>query len=85
MYFQGSDGSEWQKVSGGALAWISSGASGEVWGTNKEGGVFRREGVSRENPQGSRWTLLPGRLLKMVSIWQGQAWGVDKNNRIYHT
>ena len=67
----------------GLLVWISSGSKGEVWGTNKHGDVFQREGISQSNPTGSGWKRIKNRLLEKVSIWKGQAWGVNHMDQIY--
>ena len=78
-----SAGSGWEHVDG-VLAWISSGSYGEVWGVNKEGNIWKREGVTQANPTGSSWKQVPGALMK-VSVWAGQAWGVNKDHNIYYT
>ena len=68
----------------GLLVWISSGSEGEVWGTNKEGDVWKRTGITRSNPAGSGWELIKAGFLKKVSVWKGEAWGVNKNDEIFY-
>ena len=72
----------WKKVDG-LLNWISSGAAGEVWGVDKNGNVFRREGISSVNPTGTAWKKMPGSM-KQVSIWAGQAWAVNSQDQIFY-
>ena len=78
-----SAGSAWKKVDG-KLVWISSGSSGKIWGTNKEGNILKREGVTQANPVGSSWEEVPGELAK-VSVWETQVWGVKENNKVVFT
>ena len=68
----------------GLLVWISSGSQGEVWGTNKEGDVFKRTGITQSNPTGSGWKKITPRFLKKVSIWNGQVWGVNGDDEIFY-
>ena len=76
-----SEGTGWEKLDG-LLIWISSGAAGEVWGTNKEGDVWRREGMSTSNPTGTAWKKVSSGSMKQVSIWGGQAWAVNNKDQI---
>ena len=78
-----SAGSGWQQVSG-RLAWISSGSNGEVWGVNKDGNIYKREGITQANPVGSRWKQVSGTLMK-ISVWEGRAWGITKDHKIFTT
>jgi len=78
---QASLGSGWQEVDGN-LAWISSGSRGEVWGTDEQGNVFKREGVNQNNPAGSTWQQVTGKMVQ-VSVWGKQVWGVKRNTKIF--
>jgi len=79
---RGGVGSAWEPVEG-KLYWISSGSVGEVWGTNY-GKIFRREGISKSSPVGTKWKRIPGKLLKVdVDVMTGQVWGVDGFKNIF--
>ena len=76
-----SAGTGWEKVDG-RLKWISSGASGEVWGVNNADIIYRREGVTQGNPTGTGWKQLNGRLAQ-VDVFGGEVWGVNGDENIY--
>ena len=80
-------GTGWEKVDG-LLNWISSGAAGQVWGVDKKGNIFRREGISGVNPTGTAWKKMPGSTkqiyMKQVSVWAGQVWAVNSRDQIFY-
>jgi len=49
-----SAGRDWQQAPGG-LAQIHADAAGAVWGTNSQGGIYRRTGISPQSPAGQSW------------------------------
>jgi len=72
-----SSGRDWQQAPGG-LAQIHADAAGAVWGTNAQGGIFRRTGISPQSPAGQSWEQVEG-ALKVVSpnasaSSEGMAW-----------
>jgi len=62
-------GSAWSQV-GGALAQISVSGVGRVWGVNKEGGIWTRDGVTPDLPTGLAWRSIAGTpgTLKTVAV-----------------
>ena len=77
-------GSDWEHVDGGLVS-ISSGSLSEVWGTDIYGNIWSTVGITRANPAGTHhWNQVQGIMTK-VDIWKGEAWGVDKNQHVFHT
>jgi len=78
-------GTGWIQVDG-YLKWISSGVAGQVWGIDKDKNVFKREGISTDNPIGTAWKKVPGcgTSLAQLSIWAGQAWGVSIDQEVFY-
>ena len=66
----------------GRLKWISSGDSGEVWGVNEDDMIYRREGVTQQNPTGTGWKQVEGSL-GQVDVFRGEVWGVNRNEQIF--
>jgi hypothetical protein len=64
-------------------AWdIGVGSEGSVWviGTNKEGGGF---GIYRMNANKKGWRKIPGSAVRISVGPDGNAWVVNKKDRIY--
>jgi len=57
----GAKGSAWSRVEG-QMRDISVGPTGHVWGVTSDGKLWRREGVSRQVPQGRAWRQVQGAL-----------------------
>ena len=77
-------GYDWEHVDGRFVS-ISSGSLHEVWGTDIYGNIWTSQGISAGNPAGThRWNKVQGMMSK-VDIWKGQAWGVDKYQRVFHS
>ena len=73
---------QWKKVDG-ELSFISVGNWSEVWGVNKEGEAYRREGMT--SPTGSTWKKEETpRPLKQLDVFDGNIWGVAFDGGIWH-
>ena len=80
-----SAGTGWEKIDG-HLAWISSGDAGEVWGVNRDGYVYRRDGITASNPSGFGWTHINSgqQRFKQLDVYNGQVWAVTADGAIYY-
>ena len=64
---------------------ISSGADGEVWGVGvgeDANNIYRRDGVTKNDPTGSKWLQVEGNLTQ-VDVFGGTAWGIDSLNVVW--
>jgi len=95
-------GTHWTKVDG-KMKYVSCSVNGVVWAIegrknpndpNKTvpGKIFYREGITKENPTGTSWTLIPGNpdtklgdLADQLDVGNGQVWvsqHIDRNINI---
>ena len=77
-----SAGTKWDLVDG-SLRWISSGGAGEVWGVGGVNKIYRREGVTKDNPTGTSWSLVEGNLTQ-VDVFGGTVWGVNSLQEVWN-
>lgn len=82
-------GQQWQQLEG-SLKQIHVEAGGLVWGVNSSDDIYRRTGVSHQNPIGSGWEKVEGKLKHVCLAAQPGAapgnftvWGVNSQNNIY--
>ena len=75
-------GVRWKRVPG-ALIQIESGPDGAVWGTNMEGIVYTRRGISRRNRIGSSWRAIGKKRLATISVGLGYIFGIDHIGKPY--
>ena len=59
---------------------MSSGSEGEVWGVFKDS-VMKREGVSKDNPEGTGWVPVDGKITQL-DVCKGEVWGITSNNDV---
>ncbi|KAK1155405.1 fish-egg lectin-like, partial [Acipenser oxyrinchus oxyrinchus] len=72
----------WQQVPG-ALSMIEVSTDGRVYGVNSAGNVYRRDGVSVDNPAGTDWIDLTMCVKsKHVSYDLGVLWVISKEDNI---
>ncbi|XP_078389604.1 fish-egg lectin-like [Cetorhinus maximus] len=76
-------GSHWQRVSGKFLM-VEVGTDGTVYGIGRSGAIFRRVGISKKKPEGTRWVLLHflGRRFRHVSADLGTLWLVETDGDV---
>ena len=71
----------------GKFVWIDAGAWAEGMAVDTKGFVYFREGITRTNPIGTGWDLIPGKFdaqgFKQASIYSGCAMAVNENNDVY--
>ena len=67
----------------GSLKYISSGDD-IVVGVNANDEIYRRDGISRQNPTGTSWTKLNGGLKVVDAFNRKTLWGVNSRDYIYH-
>ncbi|XP_058872757.1 fish-egg lectin-like isoform X1 [Acipenser ruthenus] len=73
---------EWQHIPG-ALSMIEVSTDGRVYGVNSAGNVYRRDGVSVDNPAGTDWIDLTMCVnSKHVSYDLGVLWVISKEDNI---
>jgi len=78
------DGTAWKQVEGAKLKWISSHFANEVYGTDAEGKIYKRDGVSHATPMGSGWKeVAVDQKMTQISVWEGKAWGVNTEDKIF--
>ena len=80
--FVGSAGPDWMHVPHEKFAWISSGSEGEVWAVTKNHQIYRRIGITRYNPTGTSWQMVPGGLAQ-IDAYNGQVWGINEFQQIF--
>ena len=69
-------------IKGKSLKQIDSGPAGIVWGVNKDDDIYCRDGIKNENPKGTDWKHISGKL-KYVSCGPYGCWGVNSLDNIY--
>ena len=62
---------------------ISSGATGEVWGLGGSNKIYRREGVMKKSPSGSKWKQVQGNLTQL-EMFEGKVWGVNSLQEVWN-
>ncbi|MGH0129664.1 UNVERIFIED_CONTAM: hypothetical protein FKN15_065957 [Acipenser sinensis] len=73
---------EWQQIPG-ALSMIEVSTDGRVYGVSSDGNVYRRDGVSVDNPAGTDWINLTMCVKsKHVSYDLGVLWVISKEDNI---
>ncbi|CAB4025803.1 Hypothetical predicted protein, partial [Paramuricea clavata] len=71
----------WQRIAG-ALTHVSAGEAG-IWGVNGYEHIYYRIGVTENNPSGTSWKLIPGKLKQIDSGPSGIVYGVNIHDQIY--
>uniref|UniRef100_UPI00398F74CE fish-egg lectin-like n=1 Tax=Pristiophorus japonicus TaxID=55135 RepID=UPI00398F74CE len=78
-------GTHWQKVDG-KLAMVEVGTDGAVYGVGRDGMVYRRDGITSNEPQGTQWTrihIVGGRFSHLSSDL-GALWLIETDGSIVH-
>lgn len=75
-------GSKWVNVSG-ELTQLDVGYN-VVWGVSADLRVFMRKDISPQNPEGSDWQQIEGRLNQVSVASEGFVWGVNEQGEIFH-
>ena len=65
----------------GKLKWIASGTD-VVVGVNSDDDIFYREGITSDNPTGTKWHKVEGKLMN-IDIEEGEVVGTNSANNIF--
>ncbi|XP_073513806.1 fish-egg lectin-like [Phyllobates terribilis] len=76
-------GSRWQQIEG-SLVMVEVATDGSVYGVNAQGMVYKRDGISADNPIGTSWTRLEiAGSFRHVTYDQGDLWLLTQSGAIY--
>ena len=75
---------KWEIIKDAVLTNIKAGEDGSVWGINKDGYLFERQGVSATTPQGKSWVRVAlSKQFQDISIADGILYAVSNTGAIY--
>ncbi|MCB9492698.1 MAG: hypothetical protein H6679_00310 [Epsilonproteobacteria bacterium] len=67
IFFKHQDSDEWNKIEGSLTALAIHPTSGQIWGINANNDILARNGITAQNPAGTSWSTIQGKL-KTIEI-----------------
>ncbi|MCB9492711.1 MAG: hypothetical protein H6679_00375 [Epsilonproteobacteria bacterium] len=74
---------KWMEVDGG-LVQLSVGPKGILWGVNENDDIFYRDGINSDNPEGTGWSQVQGKLKEVyITPFGSTVYGKNKANEFF--